>query len=60
MTVGSVVQALAILRHLSEASKPLGVTAVARALGISPSSCFNLLKTLVAEDFAVLCTACIS
>jgi len=51
MPVGSVVHALRILRHLAESSDTQGVTAIARQLGISPSSCFNLLKTLEAEDF---------
>lgn len=48
--VGSVVSALAILRHLAS-SEPLGVNALARALGLNPSSCFNILKTLVDEGF---------
>lgn len=47
--VPAVVHAVAILRHLGSASTGLGVTAIARDVGISPSSCFNLLKTLVAE-----------
>lgn len=51
MPVGSVVQALKILRHLSELRQPQGVTAVSRQLGISPSSCFNLLRTLAGEQF---------
>lgn len=50
MTVGSVVNAIAILRHLA-ASEPQGVNAIARAAGLSPSSCFNILKTLVGEGF---------
>lgn len=49
--VGSISQALAILRHLSTAQAPEGVTSIARALGISPSSCFNILKTLTAEQY---------
>jgi DNA-binding IclR family transcriptional regulator len=51
MTVRSVVQALRIVRHMIDAAQPLGVTAIARQLGLSPSSCFNLLRTLVAEEF---------
>lgn len=47
--VGSIVNAVAILRHLGASNEPLGVTAVASALGISPSSSFNILRTLVAE-----------
>ncbi|AEG51415.1 transcriptional regulator, IclR family [Sphingobium chlorophenolicum L-1] len=50
MAVGSVVNAIAILRHLAMAD-PQGVNGIARAVGISPSSCFNILKTLVAEEF---------
>jgi DNA-binding IclR family transcriptional regulator len=49
--VGSIAHALAILRHLSAAQTPQGVTTIARALGISPSSCFNILKTLAAEEY---------
>ncbi|HCW61968.1 MAG TPA: hypothetical protein DHB48_13395 [Sphingobium sp.] len=48
--VNSVVQAIAILRHLGALSEPQGVTAIARALGLNPSSCFNVLKTLLRED----------
>lgn len=51
MTVRSVVQALRIVRHMIDAAQPQGVTAIARQLGLSPSSCFNLVRTLVAEDF---------
>lgn len=47
--VGSVRNAAAILRHLQEIGAGIGVNAIARALRISPSSCFNLLKTLVDE-----------
>lgn len=50
--VGSVVQAISVLRHLGAVDRPQGVTAISRALGISTSSCFNILKTLVAEDLA--------
>lgn len=48
--VGSVVQAVAVLRYLAANRAGGGVTAIARAVGIGPSSCFNVLKTLVAED----------
>lgn len=45
--VGSVVLAFAILRHLGGSGAASGVSAIARAVGASPSSCFNILKTLV-------------
>src|SRR5215203_5777 len=48
--VGSVVQAVTILRHLGALAEGAGVTAIARATGIGPSSCFNVLRTLLAED----------
>ncbi|MET0250053.1 MAG: IclR family transcriptional regulator C-terminal domain-containing protein [Sphingobium sp.] len=48
--VGSVVQAVAILRHLGSLAEGAGVNAIARATGIGPSSCFNVLRTLVGED----------
>src|ERR1700712_451610 len=48
--VGSVVQAAAILRYLGAHRDGAGVTAIARALGIGPSSCFNVLRTLAGED----------
>lgn len=51
MAVGSVVNAIAILRHLATAPAPVGVNALARSLELSPSTCFNIVKTLVAEDF---------
>lgn len=51
MAVGSVVNAIAILRHLAAAPTPVGVNALARALELSPSTCFNIVKTLVSEDF---------
>lgn len=50
MAVSSVVNALAILRHIAS-SEAQGVNAIARAVSVSPSTCFNILKTLVAEDF---------
>lgn len=49
--VGSVVQALAVLRYIARNREPAGVTAIARAIGVNPSSCFNILRTLVAEGF---------
>ena len=48
--VGAVIHALAMLRLLAAEPSPLGVTAIARRLGLSPSSCFNIARTLVAED----------
>ncbi|GJD53395.1 hypothetical protein OPKNFCMD_6170 [Methylobacterium crusticola] len=49
--VGAVVNAIEILRHLAAAPEPLGVAAVARGTGISPSTCFNILRTLARARF---------
>lgn len=49
--VRSVSQAFAILRLLAE-SRPLTLSDVGRSVGLSPSSCLNLLKTLVDEGAA--------
>lgn len=50
MAVGSVVNAVAILRYLATSERQ-GVNAIARAVAISPSSCFNILRTLADEGF---------
>ncbi|MCA0203664.1 MAG: IclR family transcriptional regulator [Proteobacteria bacterium] len=47
--VGALVHALRILRHLAALGRPAGVNAISRATGVSPSTCFNLLRTLAAE-----------
>lgn len=44
----AVAHAAAILRHMS-AGVAEGVTGIARAVGMNPSSCFNILRTLEAE-----------
>ncbi len=49
--VGSVASAVAILRHLARHPEGAGVNAIARSLSLSPSSCFNVLKTLTRERF---------
>lgn len=47
--VGALVAGLAIVRYLSTASAPVGVSRIARHLDLNSSTCFNLLKTLVHE-----------
>lgn len=49
--VGAVVHALRILQHLATAPSPQGVAAVARATGISPSTCFGILRTMARARF---------
>ncbi len=50
--VGAVVNATRILRCLASSPAPLGVAAVARATGISTSTCFSILRTLARTHFA--------
>lgn len=47
--VGALASGLAIIRHLGGTPGGLGVSRIARELGLNPSTCFNLLKTLVHE-----------
>lgn len=47
--VGALINGLAVLRYLQKSRNGVGVTQVARDLGLNPSTCFNLLKTLVHE-----------
>jgi DNA-binding IclR family transcriptional regulator len=52
--VGAVAQAAAILRAVAGSREALGVTAIARAAGVSPSTTLNILRTLVHEGFVAL------
>jgi DNA-binding IclR family transcriptional regulator len=44
-------RAAAVLRLLGKSDTPLGVQAVARELGLVPSTCLHVLRALVAEEF---------
>lgn len=48
--VGAVSNAVTILRHMSRSNLPTGATRIAKETGINPSTCFNILRTLVDED----------
>jgi len=50
--VGALVNGVAVLRYLQKAKAGVRVTQVARDLGLNPSTCFNLLRTLVHEGLA--------
>lgn len=47
--VGALVSGLAILRYLADRQQSVGVSKIAKDLSLNPSTCFNLLKTLVHE-----------
>lgn len=44
-------RAAAVLRLLGKSDTPLGVQAIARELGLVPSTCLHVLRALVAEEF---------
>jgi DNA-binding IclR family transcriptional regulator len=44
-------RAAAVLRLLGKSDAPLGVQAIARQLGLVPSTCLHVLRALVAEEF---------
>lgn len=44
-------RAAAILRLLGKSDTPLGVQAIARELGLVPSTCLHVLRALTAEEF---------
>lgn len=48
--VGALASGLKVLRYLAQAEVPVGVSQVARELDLNPSTCFNLLRTLVHEE----------
>ncbi|HZT47453.1 MAG TPA: IclR family transcriptional regulator [Hyphomicrobiaceae bacterium] len=50
--VPAVERAIAILRLLARSESPLGVQAIARELGLVPSTCLHILRVLVAEELA--------
>jgi DNA-binding IclR family transcriptional regulator len=50
VTVKPVVNAIRILRHLTASGSPERAADIARELAINPSTCFNTLRTLVAEE----------
>ncbi|MBC9177289.1 IclR family transcriptional regulator [Pseudoroseomonas ludipueritiae] len=47
--VGAVVSGFKVVRHLARARGGMGVNQIARETDINPSTCFNILKTLVHE-----------
>lgn len=51
--VPALVNAMQILRFISRCDEPPGVSRIAQALQINPSTCFNILKTLVHERLLV-------
>src|SRR5262245_14207007 len=55
--VPAVTRAVAILRLLGRSEEALGVNAIARALGLVPSTCLHILRALTAEGLVAIDTA---
>lgn len=51
--VPALTRGIAILRLLGRSDKPLGVHAIARALGLVPSTCLHILRVLADENLVV-------
>jgi DNA-binding IclR family transcriptional regulator len=49
--VGAVVNASRVLRYLQAVKEPVTAVQVTRDLKLNPSTCFNILRTLIDEDF---------
>jgi DNA-binding IclR family transcriptional regulator len=47
----AIARAAAVLRLLGKSDTPLGLQAIARELGLVPSTCLYVLRALVAEEF---------
>ena len=52
--VGAVVAAIKVLRYLADTPQPVGVSQIAKDTDLYPSTCFNILRTLVQEDLVSL------
>lgn len=50
-SVGAVVNASQVLRYLQSTRSPATATQITRHLELNPSTCFNILRTLIDEDF---------
>lgn len=50
--VGALLGGIRIMRYLNGIGEPVGVSRVARDLGLNPSTAYNLLRTLVHERLA--------
>jgi DNA-binding IclR family transcriptional regulator len=52
--VPAVTRSVAILRLLARGREPIGVNAIARELGIVPSTCLHILRALLAEGLVAV------
>jgi DNA-binding IclR family transcriptional regulator len=51
--VGAILAGLSVLRYLADISSPVSLTRITKDLKLNPSTCLNILRTLIAEDYVV-------
>lgn len=49
--VGAVVAGLAVLRYLAASPTPIPLSRITRDVGLNPSTCLNILRTLAQENY---------
>ncbi|MBM6577836.1 IclR family transcriptional regulator [Microvirga sp. SRT01] len=52
--VGAVVAGLAVLRYLAASPAPMPLSRITRDVGLNPSTCLNILRTLTQENYVSL------
>jgi DNA-binding IclR family transcriptional regulator len=52
--VGALARGIAVLRYLNSQDNAAGVNQIARDLNLNPSTCYNLLRTLVSEGLVAV------
>lgn len=52
-SVNAAISTVRVLRHLAHETRPLGVSAIARDLGLYPGTTYNLLQTLVTQGYVM-------
>lgn len=51
--VGAILSGLSVLRFLANAPTPMPLSRITRELSLNPSTCLNILRTLVDEDYVI-------
>jgi DNA-binding IclR family transcriptional regulator len=51
--VGAILAGLSVLRYMAAASGPLPLSRITRDLGLNPSTCLNILRTLANENYLI-------
>ncbi|MFB0874307.1 MULTISPECIES: IclR family transcriptional regulator [unclassified Sphingobium] len=51
--VGAILAGLSVLRYMATANGPLPLSRITRDLGLNPSTCLNILRTLANENYLI-------